>query len=67
MKRLRTEINVSYRICDELGNTLEVKKKRGFNRRYLKWWIDRYVQSKYGKGRKKHTCSIDEIKVEEIR
>lgn len=61
MKRPRTQLNVSYRILDESGTTVEVFKRTGFNKRYLQWVAERYVAKKYGKGFKLHQFKIVEI------
>lgn len=61
MTKGRTKITVSYRVLDENGKTLEVFKKTGMNRRYLKWLSERHVKHKYS--RKKVT--LHEFKVEE--
>lgn len=60
MNKPRPILTVSYRVLDENGKTLEVVKKKGLNRRYLQWFVERYVSKKYGKGKKVHPFKIVE-------
>jgi len=60
MTRPRSVLAVSYRILDPSGHTVEVVTKRGINRRYLLWLVERYVSKKYGKGMKIHSYKVVE-------
>jgi hypothetical protein len=44
----RKKITVSFRIVDESGKTLDIVKETGYNKRYLKWKIERRVAKKHG-------------------
>jgi hypothetical protein len=46
---IRKKITVSYRVIDESGKTLDIIKETGYNKRYLRWKVERRVSKKYGK------------------
>lgn len=60
MSKPRTPITVSYRVIDEAGRCVDVIKKTGLNKQYLRWVVERLVAKRYGKNFKIHPYKIVE-------
>jgi hypothetical protein len=61
MKGTRIQIEVSYRVLDPLGKTLDVIKQTGLNGNLIQWMVERKVLRKYGK-----EATIQKIRVERL-
>jgi hypothetical protein len=60
MKIPKTIYNVSYRVLDPLGKTLEVVQQSGRNKNYIRWLVERKIAKKYGKNVTLHQIKVTE-------